>query len=102
MTARPMAPCTLVLLTYVKPIEEIDRLRPAHVEWIERAIDEGVMLLAGRRTSATGGVLLFRGEPDKVEPLAKTDPFVVEGAATLELVSFTASLAADPLADLLA
>lgn len=92
---RPNQPCTLVLLTYVKPIEEIDRLRPAHVEWIGRAMDEGVMLLAGRRTSATGGVLLFRGEPDVVEPVAKTDPFVVEGAATYELISFNMSLAAE-------
>lgn len=101
MAARPMAPCTLVLLTYVKPIEEIDRLRPAHVEWIERAIADGTMLLAGRRTPPTGGVLLFRGTPDSVEPLAKTDPFVVAGAATIELVAFTATLAAEALAEAL-
>jgi len=97
MAIRPMAPCTLVLLTYVKPIEEIDRLRPAHVEWIERAMKQGVMLLAGRRTSTTGGVLLFRGTPEMVEPVAKSDPFVTEGAATMELVSFTASFAADAM-----
>jgi len=102
MAVRPMAPCTLVLLSYVKPIEEIDRLRPAHVEWIERAMAEGVMLLAGRRSSATGGVLLFRGTPDMVEPVAKSDPFVTEGAATMELVSFTASFAADALDGLFA
>lgn len=102
MAIRPMAPCTLVLLTYVKPIEEIDRLRPAHVEWIERARAEGVMLLAGRRTSATGGVLLFLGTPDMVEPVAKSDPFVTEGAATMELVSFTASFAADAMGGLFA
>jgi uncharacterized protein YciI len=100
MAVRPMAPCTLVLLTYVKPLEEIDRLRPAHVEWIQRAMDEGVMILAGRRTSATGGVLLFRGTADAVAPVANTDPFVIEGAATFELVDFTASLAADAMADL--
>jgi uncharacterized protein YciI len=97
MAIRPMAPCSLVLLTYVKPIEEIDRLRPAHVEWIERAMAEGVMLLAGRRTSATGGVLLFRGTPEMVEPVVKSDPFLTEGAATMELVSFTASFAADAM-----
>ena len=43
MSIRPMAPCTLVLLTYVKPIEEIDRLRPAHVEWLKA----GPVQLAG-------------------------------------------------------
>jgi uncharacterized protein YciI len=93
---RPMAPCTLVLLSYLDA-NAIDRLRAKHVEWIEQAIDQGVMLLAGRQTSGTGGVLLFRGEPEAVEPVARTDPFIAEGAATLELVPFTASLAANGL-----
>lgn len=102
MAVRPLAPCTLVLLTYVKPLAEIDRLRPAHVEWIERAMAEGVMLLAGRRTPPSGGVLLFRGTPEMVAPVANTDPFVTEGAATIELVSFTASFAADAMDGLFA
>ncbi|WP_315760574.1 hypothetical protein [Sphingomonas sp. Y38-1Y] len=97
---RPATPMTLVLLTYVD-MDAIERLRPAHVEWIREAIDAGVMILAGRRDDATGGVLLFRGLPEHVEPVAKSDPFVTGGGATLELVGFPANLAADALADVL-
>jgi uncharacterized protein YciI len=94
---RPATPMTLVLLTYVD-MDAIERLRAAHIEWIREAIDAGVMILAGRRDDSTGGVLLFRGLPEHVEPVAKSDPFVTGEAATIELIGFPANLAADALA----
>ncbi len=101
MAARPMKPMSLALLTYVKPLDEVDVHRDAHVAWIKDAMDRGIMLLAGRRTPPTGGVLLFRGEADAVAAVAATDPFVVNGVATVEIVAFTATLAMDAVADLL-
>ncbi|MEH3159700.1 MAG: YciI family protein [Sphingomonas taxi] len=101
MVARPMAPLTLVLLTYVVPIEQVNAQRDAHVAWIEGAIDEGVMLLAGRKSTADGGVLLFRGKTDVVEAFARTDPYVTSGVATIEVIGFAASLTMDAVAELL-
>jgi uncharacterized protein YciI len=101
MVARPMQPMCLALLTYVKPLEEVDLHRAAHVDWIKLAMEQGVMLLAGRRNPPTGGVLLFRGEADAVAAVANTDPFVLNGVATVEIVAFTAALAMDELAALL-
>ena len=100
MVARPMQPMSLALLTYVKPLDEVDVHREAHVAWIKKAMDEGVMLLAGRQTPPTGGVLLFRGEADAVRAVAETDPFVVNGVATVEIVAFTMTLAMDQIGDL--
>lgn len=97
MVARPMQPMSLALLTYIKPLEEVDVHREAHVAWIKAAMDQGVMLLAGRRTPPTGGVLLFRGEADAVRAVAETDPFVVNGVATVEIVAFTMTLAMDQI-----
>lgn len=97
MVARPMQPMSLALLTYVKPLEDVDVHREAHVAWIKAAMDQGVMLLAGRRNPPTGGVLLFRGEEDAVRAVAETDPFVVNGVATVEIVAFTMTLAMDPI-----
>ncbi len=101
MAARPMKPMSLAMLTYVKPLDEVDVHRDAHVAWIKDAVDQGIMLLAGRRTPPTGGLLLFRGEADAVAAVAATDPFVVNGVATVEIVPFTATLAMDAVADLL-
>ncbi|WP_294264286.1 YciI family protein [uncultured Sphingomonas sp.] len=97
---RPATPLTLVLITYTDK-DAIERLRPTHVEWIREAIDAGVMLLAGRRDDAEGGVLLFRGTPENVRPVAESDPFVTGGGATIELVGFPANLADDALAAVL-
>lgn len=100
--ARPNQPLSLALLSYVKPIEEIDALRPRHLEWISARIQAGDVLLAGRRASATGGVLLFRGEAEAVEAIARTDPYITEDVATLEVVGFTAAIASAEIGALLA
>ena len=100
MVARPMAPMCLVLLTYVKPLAEVDVHRAAHVAWIEGCIEKSMMLLAGRRSPPTGGVLLFRGEADVVAEAAANDPFVQNGVATFEVVPFTATLTADAIGNL--
>lgn len=100
--ARPNQPLSLALLTYVKSLDEIAVLRPRHFAWIEARIATGQVLLGGRRESATGGVLLFRGEAEAVEAIARTDPYILEGAATLEVVGFTAAIASADIGALLA
>lgn len=100
--ARPNQPLSLALLSYVKPIEEIDALRPRHLEWISARIEAGEVLLGGRRATATGGVLLFRGEAEAVEAIARTDPYITEDVATLEVVGFTAAIASAEIGALLA
>ncbi|UUL81346.1 YciI family protein [Sphingomonas qomolangmaensis] len=99
---RPAAPMCLVLLTYVRPIEEVDAQMAAHVAFLSDAFEQGVLVIAGRRVPRTGGVLLFRGEPDAVEAVAATDPFVTSGVATFEVVAFTASMAAAGMAGVFA
>ncbi len=98
MVARPMQPLSLAMLTYVKPLDEVDVHRAAHVAWIEERMAAGEMLLAGRRNPPTGGVLLFRGDAAMVQALAETDPFVLNGVASVEVVAFTATLAVDAVA----
>ena len=92
----------LILLTYVKPLDEVDAQMAAHVAWLDRGLSEGLFLVAGRRDPRTGGVILCRGKAGQVEALAQTDPFVTSGVATAEVIAFNASFAAPALADLLA
>lgn len=99
---RSEGPLCIILLTYVAPLDDVDRQMKAHVDWLEVGFDEGVFLVAGRRTPRTGGVILARGFADQVTQIAKSDPFVTSGVATVEVVPFNASLAAPGIADLLA
>lgn len=91
---------SMILLDYVKPLEEVDAQMEAHVEFLERGFDEGVFIVAGRRELRTGGVILCRGVAEDIEALAQTDPFVTSGVATAEVVEFKASFAIDAIARL--
>jgi uncharacterized protein YciI len=98
---RPDTPMCVVLLTYTTDLEAVDAHLKAHGAWLRQGFEAGVIVVAGRRTPRTGGVILFRGEKEAVEKVAASDPFVAEGVATAEVIPFTATLAATALADLL-
>ena len=98
---RVAAPLCLIVLTYVKPLDEVDARLPAHGAWLREGFRQGLFLVAGRRTPRTGGVIVARGEREAVEALAATDPFVTSGVATAEVIAFDATFAAAAVADLL-
>ena len=85
----------LLLLTYVKPLAEVDALMRDHMAWLNAQYDAGRFLVSGRRIPRTGGVIVARGDDrDEIEALAATDPFVSGGVATCEIVQFRASQSA--------
>jgi uncharacterized protein YciI len=86
----------LVLIRYLRPAEEIDRLRPAHREFLRRHYDSGQLLVSGPRVDRTGGVVLARGESSaEVASWFAEDPYAVAGAARHEVIEFTVGSHAD-------
>lgn len=84
----------IIALTYTAPVEVLDGHLADHRAWLDQGIADGWLLLAGRREPRTGGILLARGERAAVEAKAATDPFVINGAASFELIEFHAAKAA--------
>lgn len=83
--------------TYTAPLEEVDRHRAAHLEWIAGHIEAGRVLAAGRRTPPTGGVILLADmEPAKAAALFDDDPYVLAGVATYDIVASFTPLARGP------
>ena len=92
----------VLLLTYVKPLEEVDALMREHIAWLHEHYDAGRFLVSGRRIPRTGGVILARGEDrEEIEALAAADPFVSGGVATCDVIQFRASQTAADLDGLL-
>ena len=88
----------VLLLTYVKPLAEVDALMRDHMAWLNEQYDAGRFLVSGRRIPRTGGVIVARGDArEEIEALAATDPFVSGGVATCEVVQFRASQSAPGL-----
>ncbi|OIQ50356.1 YciI-like protein [Pseudodesulfovibrio hydrargyri] len=85
-------------LTYVKPLSEIDRLIPPHVEYLEKHYAAGTFLFSGRREPRTGGVIIARaGSRAEVEEIIQEDPFLIEGVAEYEIVEFVPTKTAPDL-----
>ncbi len=92
----------VLLLTYTRPLDEVDALMRKHMAWLNEQYDAGRFLVSGRRIPRTGGVILARGDDRaEIEALAATDPFVAGGVATCEVVEFRASQVAAELRPLL-
>jgi uncharacterized protein YciI len=88
----------VLLLTYVKPLAEVDALMREHVAWLDEHYAAGRFLVSGRRIPRTGGVILAHGDDRAaMEALAATDPFVRGDVATVEVIQFRASQRAGAL-----
>jgi uncharacterized protein YciI len=87
----------ILLLTYVKPTEEVDALMRDHMAWLNEHYDAGRFLVSGRRVPRTGGVIVAHGDDrEAMEAIAASDPFVTGGVATCEVIQFRDSQRAAP------
>ncbi|MET7301504.1 YciI family protein [Embleya sp. NPDC005575] len=92
----------VITLTYVAPIEDIDALLPAHLEWLDRHYAAGTLLASGRRVPRTGGVILARAtDRAALDAVLAEDPFRREGAATYDVVEFAPTRTAPGLEGLI-
>ena len=83
----------LILLTYEKPLDEVDRLMPEHVGFLEECYRAGVFLASGRRVPRNGGVILaVSPSRDDLDEVMRHDPFVREGIARYEIIEFRTSI----------
>jgi len=88
----------LVLLSYRKPLGEVDRHVAAHMEFLARHYATGEFLLSGRKQPRTGGVILAQvADRSQMEAIVRSDPFVREGVADYEIIEFIASSSAPAL-----
>jgi uncharacterized protein YciI len=82
----------VLLLDYVRPLDEVDALMREHMAWLNEHYASGRFVVSGRRVPRTGGVILARGDDrEEIERIAAADPFVAGGVATCEVIQFRAS-----------
>lgn len=79
----------LLLLTYVKPLDEVDRLLVHHRSYLDRHYTAGHFLISGRQEPRTGGVILAQAENrEQILRIIAEDPFLAEGVAEYHIVEF--------------
>lgn len=82
----------IAVLTYVRPVEEIDACLSDHIAWLEEGYQAGVFIASGRRVPRNGGVILVKGESlEDVKMRLSKDPFQIQGLAEVEVIPFEVS-----------
>ena len=72
----------LLLSRYVRPLGEVDSLRPDHLEHLRRQRAAGHFLGWGRLVPPTGGFVLARGvDRATLDAVIAEDPYTVGGVA---------------------
>jgi uncharacterized protein YciI len=81
-----------LILTYIKPMEEVDRLIEPHRAYLKRYYEQGNFLVSGAQIPRTGGFILARAESKaQIETIIASDPFLSEGVARYDIIEFQTS-----------
>ncbi|MDR1874620.1 MAG: YciI family protein [Synergistaceae bacterium] len=80
----------VVIVSYIKPLEEVERFTAEHREYLGQYLASRRILLFGRRTPPVGGVILFNmKDAQEVDKIMQQDPFYVNGVSRYEIIDFT-------------
>jgi uncharacterized protein YciI len=90
----------ILTLTYIAPLDQVDEHAPAHIEWIKAGYARGFFLASGRKVPRTGGFILAKGERAEIEALVATDPFMIAGITTYDIIEVSVAFTADGLEQL--
>ncbi|MFU8797134.1 MAG: YciI family protein [Gammaproteobacteria bacterium] len=79
----------IVILTYRRPIEEIDQYVAEHRAFLESCYQKKLLIASGPQVPRTGGVLLARGgSQSQLEGILREDPFYQQGLADYHFIEF--------------
>lgn len=88
----------VLTINYDKPLDVIDRTRPAHLAWLADEVAAGRILLAGRQEAGAGGVLITGDiSAEQAQDIIDRDPYTLAGVVSYQRVSFNAGIKAPGL-----
>ncbi|WNZ57228.1 YciI family protein [Microbulbifer sp. ZKSA002] len=76
----------IVSLTYIKPLEEVEKFISEHIDFLNKYYELGYFQLSGRKEPRTGGVILVTIDSrSALDQVLKQDPFYREELAAYEV-----------------
>jgi uncharacterized protein len=83
----------ILTLTYTQPLDAVAAARPDHVTWMNREVDAGRLIMAGRLEADRGGLLITADMGiDEAEQLMADDPYTLAGLVSYDRSSFEATV----------
>ena len=80
----------IVILSYKKPIEDIERMTVPHRAFLDTLYAQNILLISGPQVPRTGGILVARSgkTKDELMTILQNDPFYTEGIADYNIIEF--------------
>ncbi|OCG03235.1 YciI family protein [Gilliamella sp. wkB112] len=76
-------------LTYLKPINEVEKYLPQHIDYLEHHYQSGHFIASGRKVPRVGGIILCRVESrEKAIAIMQKDPFYIHQIAEYDIIEF--------------
>lgn len=86
----------IAILTYKKPLGEVDRFLAAQREYLAEHYAAGDFIASGPQTPRVGGVIMIKAENRMaVDAIIAQDPFHINGIADYQIVEFTPTMCCD-------
>lgn len=83
----------IAILTYKKPLSEVDRHLAAHREYLARHYAAGDFIASGPQTPRIGGVIMMRADNrEAVDAIIAEDPFNINAVADYQIVEFAPTM----------
>ncbi len=86
----------IAILTYKKPLEEVDRFLQSHRDYLAEHYAAGDFIASGPQNPRVGGVIMIKAsDRETVKDIISQDPFNTNGIADYQIVEFTPTMFCD-------
>ena len=86
----------IAILTYKKPLSEVDRFLATHREYLAKHYAAGIFIASGPQTPRVGGVIMMKADSRAtIDAIIAEDPFHINGIADYQVVEFSPTMVAD-------
>lgn len=83
----------IAILTYKKPLEEVDRFLQAHRDYLAEHYAAGDFIVSGPQNPRIGGVIMIKADNRAtVDTIISQDPFNINGIADYQIVEFSPTM----------
>lgn len=83
----------IAILTYKKPLDEVDKYLTAHREYLAKHYAAGDFVASGPQVPRVGGVIMMKVDNrETVNTIIAEDPFHINGMADYQIVEFTPTM----------
>lgn len=79
----------IIILKYIADIDQIDKFRAKHMEFLEDYYNKGTFIMSGPRIPRNGGIIMAKSKSyEELQEILSYDPFYNQKLASFEIIEF--------------